>query len=116
MALRLIPWQAMTAEQKVALTNWASKHEVVASVWLFGSRSRGNHRPDSDYDIALELRPKPDRVSDPAYTEFFYGYEEWKAEIRLLLKAEISLVCYRDDLHCKFDPRVKLIWSRALPS
>jgi predicted nucleotidyltransferase len=25
------------------------------AVWLFGSRARGDHRPDSDWDIVVEL-------------------------------------------------------------
>jgi len=35
----------------------------VAVVWLFGSRARGEERPDSDADVAVLLRPGVERPS-----------------------------------------------------
>jgi uncharacterized protein len=35
-------------------------HPQVARVWLFGSRARGDHRPRSDVDLAIEA-PHADR-------------------------------------------------------
>ncbi|SDT24961.1 nucleotidyltransferase domain-containing protein [Pseudomonas chlororaphis] len=34
---------------------WAEKHKSISRVWLFGSRVRGDHRDDSDIDIAVEV-------------------------------------------------------------
>ncbi|WP_102063198.1 MULTISPECIES: nucleotidyltransferase family protein [unclassified Pseudomonas] len=34
---------------------WAGKHKSISRVWLFGSRVRGDHRDDSDIDIAVEV-------------------------------------------------------------
>ena len=31
------------------------EQEKIAAAWLYGSRARGDHRPDSDYDIAIAL-------------------------------------------------------------
>lgn len=31
----------------------------VVAAWLFGSRARGDHRPDSDVDVAVLLDPPP---------------------------------------------------------
>lgn len=103
----------VTPEQATLLGRWASDHDAVIAVWLFGSRARGDNRPDSDFDIALELAPKHGKLDDPAFTAFFFGYQQWKAQVAKLLDAEISLVCYREDLDCKFDPRVFLVWTRA---
>ncbi len=38
--------------------------ERVERVVLYGSRARGDYRPDSDYDIALFLRDMPDRAEE----------------------------------------------------
>lgn len=36
----------------------------VTRVVLYGSRARGDERPDSDYDIAVFLRDMPDRFAE----------------------------------------------------
>lgn len=36
----------------------------VERVVLFGSRARGDARPDSDYDVAVFLRDMPDRAEE----------------------------------------------------
>lgn len=37
------------------LAAWAEAEPGIAALHVFGSRARGNHRPDSDLDIALEF-------------------------------------------------------------
>lgn len=39
------------------LAAWARSLPDAAAVWLFGSRARGDHRPSSDWDIAVLPRP-----------------------------------------------------------
>ena len=36
----------------------------LAQVWLFGSRARGDHRPDSDVDLLVVLRAEADLLAD----------------------------------------------------
>ena len=38
--------------------------ERLERVVLYGSRARGDARPDSDYDVAVFLRDMPDRVAE----------------------------------------------------
>ncbi len=54
---------------------------LVARVVLFGSRARGEARPESDYDLAVFLRdgsnnllPTRDTISDHAFTHIVEGY------------------------------------------
>ena len=49
---------------RAAMTNVFG--DRVQRLVLFGSRARGDHRPDSDYDVALFLRDLPDRAGDMA--------------------------------------------------
>ncbi|SHE95383.1 Nucleotidyltransferase domain-containing protein [Microbulbifer donghaiensis] len=45
------------------------EQEKIAAAWLYGSRARGDHRPGSDYDIAIALnnfdRPYAERRLAP---------------------------------------------------
>ena len=96
----------MDIEKSIAsnLCEWASSHDAIAALWLFGSRAKGTSRKDSDFDIAIELRPaKGDH--DWAYGDFVSCYEVWKCELRRLVNGDVSLVSFRDDFDTPFDPR-----------
>jgi predicted nucleotidyltransferase len=47
---------------------WAALNEIygerIDRVVLFGSRARGDARPDSDYDVAVFLKALPDRWAE----------------------------------------------------
>ena len=47
----------------VRLTAWAAVQPDIAAAWLFGSRARGDARPESDIDLAL--LPTPKSTEDP---------------------------------------------------
>lgn len=42
-----------------AIRSWAAEKPFMIRVWIFGSRARGDHRPDSDLDIAIEHEALP---------------------------------------------------------
>jgi polymorphic toxin system nucleotidyltransferase-like protein len=63
------------------LTEWAAGTDAVASFWLFGSRARGTARADSDYDLAIELRPKI-KAHDWAFGDYTFEVDKWKASLR----------------------------------
>jgi uncharacterized protein len=56
----------------------------VAHAALFGSRARGDHRPDSDIDIMIEI--KPDVVRD------VYDYVQLKNFISTLFTHRVDVV------------------------
>jgi len=39
------------------IVRWSEAHGIVREVYLFGSRARGDHRPDSDVDRGIVLTP-----------------------------------------------------------
>ena len=38
---------------KQSIIEWARQHSEIREVWLYGSRSRGDCRADSDIDLAI---------------------------------------------------------------
>lgn len=40
-----------------SLRTWARRHRNIRKVIIYGSRARGEHRSDSDLDVAVEFEP-----------------------------------------------------------
>ena len=59
-----------------------------SSVFLYGSRARGDHREDSDYDLVLLLDKDKQRLQD--FTDYAYPFMEMGWE----LGAEINPMLY----------------------
>ena len=51
----------------------------IESAWLFGSRARGTHAPDSDADIAVVLGGTPTRLVDTALAMTDMAYDVFLA-------------------------------------
>ena len=51
-----------------------------ASLWLYGSRARGDARPDSDYDLLILL--DKDDITDKDYTNYVFSLRMmgWKMD------------------------------------
>ena len=98
------------------LKRWAESKNAIASLWLFGSRAKGNHNIESDFDFAIELRPT-DGSHDWALGEYFACADQWKADLCEIVGAKVSLVGFREDIERPFDPRENgfLIWERTEP-
>lgn len=95
---------AISEDTAARLREWAARNDAVASLWLFGSRAKGAHRPESDYDIAIELKPKKGD-HDWAFANYVFQCDEWKTELKEIVMSEVDLVAFRDDLQGPFDPR-----------
>lgn len=61
MAHRLSPAEEALLRDYVARLLAAAPPDVIAAVRVFGSRARGASGPDSDLDVAIELRDGADR-------------------------------------------------------
>lgn len=62
---------------------WAARHPSIAAAWIFGSRARGDARPDSDVDVALAMMsPGFEGLGD-----LIFDGSEWQAELARDLRA-----------------------------
>lgn len=67
--------EAVALEVKAALANAYGAR--LAGLYVFGSRARGDHRPDSDLDLAVILRNTPSSLAraDDALLDLTYPIE-----------------------------------------
>lgn len=82
--------------QKILLT-WASGKPLINRLWLFGSRVRGEHRPDSDVDVAIELDMSVAKGADESggAATWALDTEPWRPELELLLSMVVDLKRYK---------------------
>lgn len=92
----------MNSKEKIQqMTDLASRvMPADGEVWLFGSRARGNAKPDSDWDILILI--DKDRISLDDYGRYAYPFQELGWDI----DAMISPVVYtkRDWDRSSFTP------------
>ncbi|MDF2435212.1 MAG: uncharacterized protein JWP44_4843, partial [Mucilaginibacter sp.] len=70
---------AMTREALIRIiAAWAAGHPEVLEVVLFGSRARGDHRPDSDVDLAVRAASPDNRTPLGVYIQHC---QEWRSEL-----------------------------------
>ncbi|NIZ08341.1 nucleotidyltransferase domain-containing protein [Pseudooceanicola sp. HF7] len=51
----------------------------MSKAWVFGSRSKGKAKPESDLDLAIKLEPKDGEV----LSEWISSAKQWREELRL---------------------------------
>ena len=83
------------------LREFASKTmEPGSKVWLYGSRARGDYRPNSDWDLLVLI--DRDKVSDEDFSKFSYSfiYYGW------LNEADVSpqIYTFKDWEKCRITP------------
>ncbi len=79
------------------LTAWAGKRPLVNRLWLFGSRVRGDHGPDSDADVAIELDMSAAKGVDESggMATWAFDTRSWKPELDGLLSLVVDLQRYK---------------------
>ena len=73
------------------LRSWADDNGNVCELWLFGSRSTGRSRPDSDVDIAIALMPRAADGTDWALGSYFALHSDWKRQLEAIVGRHVSL-------------------------
>lgn len=80
------------------ISEWAVEKPLVKRVWIFGSRVRGNHREDSDLDVAIEINSAAIRGEDYSGGFATYAFESksWCNELNDLIGLDVDLQFYKE--------------------
>ena len=84
---------------KAFLDGIQKERKKIREIYLFGSRARGDFRPDSDYDLLIVTREKDLKLKDRIYD----------------VVTDVSLECRRD-LSLKFFSANEFDRLKAIPS
>ena len=77
--------EAVPALWVSALQRWAASVSYLGAVYVFGSRARGEHRPDSDLDVAYVIdRQVRDRPS-------MAPLSDWESTLRRDIPVKVDL-------------------------
>jgi predicted nucleotidyltransferase len=60
---------------KTIISTWAKVKDLIQSVYLYGSRIRGNYQPDSDLDITIKVIPSTKTSSPLILNKFQIGLD-----------------------------------------
>jgi predicted nucleotidyltransferase len=82
---------------RALLSTWAAKKPLINRLWLFGSRVREEHRPESDLDIAIELDVSAAKGLDDSggIATWMFDTKTWKPELELLVLEVVDLQRYK---------------------
>ena len=87
------------SEVAEVISTWARGKPLVKRVHIFGSRVRGDHRSDSDIDIAVELDPEVFQGVDESggLATWMFETKGWKEELEKLIRLKVQLERYHPD-------------------
>jgi predicted nucleotidyltransferase len=78
-----------------SIVRWAAEIPEVRRVWVSQSRATGDHRPNSDIDIAIELEPVGD--SEETLTRWVFHAHLWESQLQGRVAAKIDLEWFDPD-------------------
>ena len=86
-----------TLRIRSAIAEWAEDKPLVNRAWIFGSRVRGDHRDDSDIDVAVELDMHAIRGIDGSggFATWSFESKTWTPELEAILGLAVDLQYYR---------------------
>ncbi|MEO1307516.1 MAG: nucleotidyltransferase domain-containing protein [Pseudomonadota bacterium] len=69
------------------IREWAARQPVIRRVWLYGSRARGDNRPDSDIVLAIEVNGE---TEGSRLATWMAGRHTWRLDIELSHEAHLE--------------------------
>jgi predicted nucleotidyltransferase len=93
--MRQIPMDPPVEASRERLVAWAQQQPSLRCLWIYGSRAKGTHGPDSDLDVACQI----DRLSDRAAADDFRErvFPMWRAELSRLSGLTVHLEAHVGD-------------------
>ena len=80
--------EAISDEVLTSIVEWARAIPAIKAVWMFGSRARRDHRPDSDLDLAYELQgTRPNEL----YGMAMFRGRQWQRELEPYIPVRLDL-------------------------
>lgn len=101
------------------VSTWARSKPLIKRVYLFGSRVRGDHKPTSDIDIAVELDPSAFTGADESggLATWMFEAKAWRDELKVLVPLEVQLERYNPEqtptVNKGIDRSSELIYEKA---
>lgn len=101
-------------ENEAIVRAWASTIPEITHAYVFGSRARGDYRPESDLDIAIRLQARG-RDPSPSVTWFGEG-DKWERQLQSMLPVRLDLQSLDDietpDIKRSIEESLRLIYQR----
>jgi len=80
---------------KEAIAQWAAANPHVRRMWLYGSRAKGTHRPNSNINIAVELDPVGD--SEETLAVWMANAGLWQSQLQSRIAPAVDLQWFDPD-------------------
>ncbi|MEL7536987.1 MAG: nucleotidyltransferase domain-containing protein [Pseudomonadota bacterium] len=81
-----------TAKIADVLCSWAEAQPLIREVYIFGSRARDEHRPDSDIDVAVKVNKAAGDYDE--YTTWVFESDRLEETLAALLPLDVDLEWY----------------------